>query len=104
VKRIKAREIQKKWSPFKEEKIKDVPDVFGVYELADENREIVYIGHGKLKERLSEHFRKKTCPGARFFRYEKTSNKERAEEREKALLKRFEKENKRLPECNKRLG
>ena len=81
MKRIKVREIQKKWSPFKEEKIKNVPDVIGVYELADENREIVYIGHGKLKERLSEHFRKKTCPRARFFRYEKTSSKKRTKER-----------------------
>lgn len=38
--------IAKKWSNFKKENVKEVPDVYGVYELANEAKSTVYIGEG----------------------------------------------------------
>jgi excinuclease UvrABC nuclease subunit len=102
--KMNVRDIQKKWSCFEEKKIEQVPDVFGVYELADRNKEIVYIGHGRLKERLRRHFTENIYKEVTYFRYEETFSKEKAKKREKALLSKFEKENKRLPKYNKRFG
>ena len=70
----------------------------------DRNKEIVYIGHGRLKERLRRHFTENIYKEVTYFRYEETFSKEKAKKREKALLSKFEKENKRLPKYNKRFG
>lgn len=34
----------------------EVKYVYGVYELGDRNKSIVYIGEGKIRERLLAHF------------------------------------------------
>jgi len=39
--------IAKRWSRFRWDKLDEVPDVFGVYELADDNDYIIYIGSGR---------------------------------------------------------
>ena len=40
--------IAKRWSRFRWDKLDEVPNVFGVYELADDNDYIVYIGSGRI--------------------------------------------------------
>ena len=44
--------IAKRWSRFRWDKLDEVPNVLGVYELADDNDYIIYIGSGRLRNRL----------------------------------------------------
>ncbi|OGD55503.1 hypothetical protein A3K78_11350 [Candidatus Bathyarchaeota archaeon RBG_13_52_12] len=43
-------------------------DIYGVYELGDADKEIVYVGSGKVKDRLLCHLENKECPLARYYR------------------------------------
>ena len=83
--------IQKKWSDYKKENAKKEPDNFGAYQLANKNREILYIGEGHVKTRLIAHFPNASEPVvcASFYRYELTKSKERCRQRQNALLKEY---------------
>lgn len=98
--------IAKVWSNFNWEKLDEVPDVYGVFELGDSAKNVIYIGEGKTQDELKSYKRSKdACKiQARKFRYEQMPSKERAEQRERALLREFERIHKRLPRCNKRVG
>ena len=49
--------ILKRWSSFRKENvIKEVPNFYGVYEVADGAKEVLYIGEGKVRDRLLAHF------------------------------------------------
>lgn len=95
-------EIRKKWSIFSEENVKSVPSVYGVYELADSKKSIIYIGQGKLQERLMDHLN--NIKKAKYFRFEQIRSKEKAEQREKALLREYRENHGHLPNYNERMG
>jgi len=67
-------DIFMRWIPFTKENVQKVPDVYGVYELANANKEIICIDCGKLRSRLLSHF--KDTVEATYFRYEKTGSQE----------------------------
>lgn len=98
--------IPEKWSRFNWYNVEGVPQVYGAYELADGNDYVIYIGSGILYDRLSAHKRSRNpcLQQARKFRYEETKSKERAEQRERSLLREFERRYGCLPRCNERLG
>lgn len=98
--------ILKRWSRFEEEKLEDILDVYGVYELGNRLRNVIYIGQGKLQSRLWDHFESDDpcISKAYWFRYDTTGSKLRAEQRERALMDEYWDEYGRYPECNKRYG
>lgn len=98
--------IAKRWSRFTWNRLDEVPNVFGVYELADDNDYIIYIGSGKLRDRLA-HWKSSndSCKlQARKFRFEELYSDERCRQRERALLREYEREHGKLPRCNERIG
>ena len=93
-----------KWSKFTDEYLERADPVYGVYELGDKDKNIIYIGQGILTERLWSHKKShKTCFNkAQYYRFEKTGGKQRAEQRERAEMNQYERQHGNLPECNKR--
>jgi len=93
-----------RWSKFTKENLDRVDPVYGVYELGDKDKNIIYIGQGVLSERLWAHKTSgKPCfKKARYFRFEKTGGKMRTEQRERAEMNSYEDQYDALPECNKR--
>ena len=93
-----------KWSKFTYENLDSVNPVYGIYELGDKNKSIIYIGQGVLSERLWAHktSNKPCLKKTRYYRFEKTGGKERAEQRERAEMNKCERQYGVLPECNKR--
>lgn len=86
--------------------MRTVPPYHGVYELRDRLRNVIYIGHGVLSERLSAYlYSDDPCiRSAYYFRYEKTGSKLGSEQRERALLRVHERKYGELPRCNQRIG
>ena len=100
--------IAKKWSHYTKANLENVPDNFGVYEIGHiASGEVLYIGEGHVKSRLLAHLpdgqrTHENVVGADGFRYELTGGKEKAVQREKALLKEFLAKYGRLPKYNQR--
>jgi|Deesub1362A_J573_1020465.scaffolds.fasta_scaffold01674_4 excinuclease UvrABC nuclease subunit len=96
--------IYKRWSRYTKDKVRELEDYYGVYELANSSREVVYIGEGRIRSRLLSHFAdgQDPTPGVSYFRYELTGSKLRATQRQNALLAEFEREYGRLPKYNQR--
>jgi hypothetical protein len=77
----------------------------GVYELADDSKNTVYYGSGKVKARLLDHLNKKECPLARFYRVEYCSTETECKAKEQQLLEAYKKEhNAQLPIYNQGIG
>jgi len=93
-----------KWSKFTDEDFDRVDEVYGVYELGDKDKNVIYIGQGILRDRMLAHkASNKTCvKKTQYYRVEKTGGKKRAEQRERAEMNKYERQNDVLPECNKR--
>lgn len=66
--------LNKKWSDYKKEKILEEKIFYAVYELADKDKEVLYIGEGQLKTRLYAHLPNQSEPvvTASYYRYELT--------------------------------
>ncbi len=82
-------------------------DAYGVYELGDSDGEIVYIGHGRIGNRLNDHFLRGRDPIPRvsLYRFEITGSKERAEQRERAEIRAYMRNHDgECPMYNERLG
>jgi len=96
----------KKWSYFNMANISVESDGFGVYELGDSSRNILYIGEGHVQDRLYSHFINGTnpIPGTGLYRVEYTGSKERAGQRERAELRDFIRTHGDCPKFNDRLG
>ena len=94
--------IAKKWSNYKKEQVQKVDNVFAVYELADKLNEVIYIGEGKLRERLLAHITSGSdpIPTTSHFRFETTGSKTRCVQRQNALLAEFKRRYGRLPFYN----
>lgn len=91
-----------RWSRFTYDNLDRVDYVYGVYELADRNENIIYIGQGVLRDRLLFH-KKGGDPcikRARYYRFEKTGSKLRAEQRERAEMNYYKRRHGELPVCN----
>lgn len=95
-----------KWSKFTYQNLDRVDWIYGVYELGDRYKEIIYIGQGILRDRLLAHLRSEDpCfKKARYFRVEKTGGKFRAKQRERTELNKYaDNHDDYLPECNRRM-
>ena len=98
--------LPQRWSKYKKENVSNAPNTFGVYEIANSEGEIVYIGQGNIRRRLNDHFlggSDPIPPGAQF-RFAETRTKLRAEQRERAELNQYERDKGELPRHNKRQG
>ena len=76
---------------------------YGVYELGDYD-DILYIGEGHVNDRLISHFSDgdEPTPGVSSYRVEYTQSKERAEQRQNAELRDYERQHGRLPKYNQK--
>ena len=96
-----------KWSAFSKDNVEEEPNSYGVYEIGDNSGNILYIGQGRIRDRLKTHFIRGNHPigGAAKYRKEITGSKQRAEERERAELRAYARDHDEdLPPYNKRLG
>jgi len=95
-----------KWSSFNKANVTEESESFGVYELADRDGNVLYIGQGRLRARLLAHFitGRTPIPGTAKYRAEITGVKERAEQRERAEIRNFIRKNGDCPKFNDRLG
>ena len=91
-----APEPPEKWLPLKEEDVKVVPETEGVYQLLDENKEIVYIkGTMNLKQELEQQLTTNT--EAKYFVFEEAKMYTM---RESELLQQYTKRHGKMPEQN----
>lgn len=78
-------------------------DEYGVYELLDRSDEIIYIGYGRIKSSLIQHFPDGNQPisGAWSFGSEYTFNEEKAKKRQSEELEKYLKKHGRYPASNR---
>ena len=79
-------------------------DIYGVYELGDANKEIVYVGSGKVKSKLLCHLEKKECPLARYYRLIIVGIEEACKSKELEILQEYRESMGRLPLYNEKMG
>ena len=98
--------IFRPWVRCTKQNVQKVPDVYGVYEIANATQDTIYIGSGKLRSRLLAHFPRAIDPivGASYFRYEKTGSLDRARQKERALLRAYYYKHEKLPRFNQKIG
>ena len=96
--------IGKRWSKYTKDNVGGVSNIYGTYELADGDKNVVYIGEGKLYDRLMAHFATGSdpIPAVSHFRYEATRSKQRAKQRQNALLFEFKRKYGKLPRYNQK--
>ncbi len=92
----------KRWIDFNEENVNQLPNEYGVYQFADENKEIVYIGEGKLKHNISAYLQEEssTKTNIAYFRYRENDSKRSSKQRQSILLKEYKEKHGKLPEFN----
>lgn len=91
--------LAKPWSTYSS---LNIPNQIGVYELGWA-KNIVYIGEGDIAKRIACHDAKEEV-NFQQIRYEITNSKKRAEQRERAELRRFKQKNDQLPKHNFQIG
>ncbi|MDC8451665.1 MAG: excinuclease ABC subunit C [Thaumarchaeota archaeon] len=96
----------KKWSSFKKDNVLMETDAYGIYELADRDGKIIYIGQGRISSRLNSHFLNNNhpIPKASYYRAEVAGSKERAEQRERSEIRAHKRSHGYCPSYNMRLG
>jgi len=91
-----APEPPEKWLPLKEENVEVVPEAEGVYQLLDEDKEIVYVkGTMNLKQALEQQLTTNTK--AKYFIYEEAKM---FTMRESELLQQYIKRHGKMPQQN----
>ncbi len=91
----------KRWVDFNEENIKQLPNAYGVYQLANDKKEIVFIGEGKLKHNISTHLSNKdVAESIVYFRYRENDSKKSSKQRQNILLKEYKEKHGQVPEFN----
>ncbi len=104
----KAWEINKPWETYDPAKYRDYSGSYGIYELADENHEIIYVGMAGgqsiygLRGKIAGHFSPNESnpvirERARYFRYEITNM---YLSRLVEVLGRYREEHGQLPDAN----
>ena len=97
---LQAPEPPERWLSFKEENVGVVPEAEGVYQLLDENKEIIYIkGTMNLKQELEQQLTANTK--AKYFIYEEAKMYTM---RESELLQQYIKRYGKMPEQNVEIG
>lgn len=96
----------KKWSSFRKFNTSLETDAFGIYELADKDGNVIYIGQGRISSRLNSHFLngRHPIPKASYYRTEVVGSKERAEQRERSEIRAHRRSHGNCPSYNMRLG
>jgi excinuclease UvrABC nuclease subunit len=92
--------IRKDWTEFTAENVAQAPETDGVYELSDEESNIVYIkGTTNLRQSLEENLNgdEPCLAKVRNYRYEETFMYTL---RESELIQQFVRKNSRMPEGN----
>jgi len=91
----------KRWIDFNEENIKQLPNAYGVYQLANDKKEIVYIGEGKLKHNVSVQLSGgDMTTDVVYFRYRENDSKKSSKQRQGILLKEYREKHGKVPELN----
>lgn len=91
----------KRWMDFNEDNIKQLPNAYGVYQLANDKKEIVYIGEGKLKHNVSAHLSDKgAVTSIVYFRYRENDSKKSSKRRQNILLREYKEKHGEMPEFN----
>ena len=92
------------WWNYKTSMVSHDRDDFGIYELADENENTLYIGSGRVRTRLMEHLSKNDCPLATRYRIDCCAAEEESRTKEKQLLDAYKAaRNGRLPLYNEKI-
>ncbi|MFT4733850.1 MAG: hypothetical protein ACI9QN_001987 [Arcticibacterium sp.] len=94
--------IYKPWIAFSIDNVALEKNALGVYEIADQNKFVIYIGEGVMKNRLSIHLRR--MADGKFYRTLQMPSKLRCQQKERALQRAFRKVHKDLPFHNLQLG
>ena len=93
--------LAKRWSIFDYEHIDREYDTYGVYELGDADGEIVYIGQGRVRQRLIAHLRDvEGKPDISYYRCTYCGSKYRSEQMERVEMITYEDQHGELPCCN----
>ena len=92
----------KRWIDFNEENIEQLPNTYGVYQLADKDKEIIYIGEGKLIHNLLAHLSSKSneTEDVTYFRFRENNSKKSSKMRQGILLKEYKEKNGTVPKLN----
>lgn len=83
---------------------RNAPTNIGVYEVGDSSKNTAYYGEGDIRARLLDHLNKREFPLGRYFRYESTNDKQRAVQRQNALLEEYKRRRGKYPIYNERKG
>lgn len=96
----------KKWSKFNKDNVESESNGYGVYELGDSDGNTIYVGEGKMRNRLNSHFLNNThpIPKASYYRLEPTGSKLRAQQRERSEIRAHRRSTGRCPSYNMKLG
>ena len=100
--------IRKRWFKFTLENVKKLPIERGAYELASNNKRLIYIGKSDselsgVRGRLLSHLRTNKYPTATFFRFVDAPLLVKGSSIEALLGNRYDKKHHRKPKYNKRL-
>lgn len=94
--------LAKRWSVFDEENIDREDDTYGVYELGNSRGEIVYIGQGRVRQRLMVHWSDvEGKPRISYYRCTYCGSKYRAEQMERVEMIAYEDQHEDLPLYNR---
>ncbi len=96
---------QATWLKISPSNLKLIPDVIGVYVIGNTSKKTIYIGEGRIKDRVKAHVKNPKFTDAAYFMIEVTNSKRRAQQRERALHRAYiKKYNTGLPKHNTHLG
>ena len=94
--------LAKRWSIFDLDVIEREADTYGCYELGDSHGNIVYIGQGRIRQRLMAHWRDiEDKPRISYYRCTYCGSKYRAEQIERIELAIYEDQYGELPRYNR---
>lgn len=92
----------KHWSSFRWDNLKEIPDILGVYELADEDDNVIYIGAGRLRTRLLTLKSENHIMKARKLRYRRISDRKICNRRLDLMISAFKRKHGRVPLYNQK--
>ena len=94
--------LAKRWSIFDRETIDREYDTYGIYELGNSKGEIVYIGQGRVRQRLNVHWNDvEGKPRISYYRCTYCGRKYRAKQMERVEMSIYEEQHGELPLYNR---
>ena len=96
--------ISEGWIPFEMGPVQSLPFSYGVFEIADDFHNVIFIGSGRinvqLKKRYLEMRHIECLRMAKWFRFETAESQELAEKRERTLKEEYRQQFGNDPICN----